>query len=152
MSRTNLYLDIDGVLLGKRAGRIALAKGADEFLEFVICNFDCYWLTTHCQGDAETAVARLAPFVSYTTKRLLSDIKPTRFNVLKTEALPGEKPFYWIEDRPLASEILFLKTNELLSRWLRVDTYKNGEDLITCQHFLKRQSSCANVSIIKIIY
>ena len=152
MGQANLYLDIDGVLLGKRAGRITLAKGADEFLEFAIRHFDCYWLTTHCQGDAKTAVARLDPFVSDTTKRLLSNIKPTRFNVLKTEVLPKEKPFYWIEDRPLASEILFLKTNGLLSRWLRVDTYKNGEDLITCQHFLKRQSSCANVSIIKLLY
>ncbi len=31
-----LFLDIDGVLIGKRNNRPVLAKGATEFLEYVI--------------------------------------------------------------------------------------------------------------------
>lgn len=134
-NQTDLYLDIDGVLLGKRAGQIALAKGAEEFLGFVTQHFDCYWLTTHCQGDAGTAVARMEPYVSATVHQFLTCIKPTRFNVLKTEVLPKERLFYWVEDRPMASEILFLQDNGLLSRWLKVDTYKNEDDLVECLSF-----------------
>lgn len=37
-----LYLDIDGILLTKRNPRAA--DGAIELIDYVLSNFDCYWL------------------------------------------------------------------------------------------------------------
>ena len=48
-----LYLDIDGVLLHTK--KPCAAEYAAEFIDYVTANFDCYWLTTHCKGDATTA-------------------------------------------------------------------------------------------------
>ena len=141
--QTKLFLDIDGVLLGKINGRIALAKGAEEFIRFATAHFDCYWLTTHCQGDAEIALTWMKPYVH---KGLLGMIKPTSFNVLKTDALPKEGGFFWVDDQPMASELKLLEDNGLLSCLLRVDTYRNREDLVECLGFLQNQIKQDNIS------
>ncbi|MEK7072577.1 MAG: hypothetical protein AAB969_03335, partial [Patescibacteria group bacterium] len=52
----NLYLDIDGVLLTKHGD---MALHLVDFLNFATNNFDCYWLTTHCKGDAASAIFHL---------------------------------------------------------------------------------------------
>lgn len=49
----NIYLDIDGVIL---ANDKQPAKFAKEFLKFITDNYDVYWLTTHCKGDADYSV------------------------------------------------------------------------------------------------
>jgi hypothetical protein len=43
----NLYLDIEGVLLDRGES----ANGLKEFIGFAVENFDCYWLSTHCDGE-----------------------------------------------------------------------------------------------------
>ena len=60
----NIFIDIDGVLLGKSAktGKPMLANHAKDFLNFCLANFGCYWLTTHCRGSIETVSAYLAPY------------------------------------------------------------------------------------------
>jgi hypothetical protein len=141
MKQTRVFLDIDGVLLGKKNGRVVLAKGADEFLRFVTSHFDCYWLTTHCQGDATTAVNWLKPYVSKKLIEVIKQIKPTAFNVLKTDALPKDGNFFWIEDQPLASELIYLEKNSLLPCLIRVDTYRNKEDLVECLSYLRETHS-----------
>jgi hypothetical protein len=141
MTQTKVFLDIDGVLLGKKNGSVVLAKGADEFLRFVKSNFDCYWLTTHCQGDAKTAVNWLKPYVSKKLIKVIEQIKPTTFNVLKTDALPMDGNFFWVEDQPLASELIYLEKNSLLARLIRVDTYRNKEDLVECLSYLRETYS-----------
>jgi len=53
--KTKLYLDVDGVLLAQESKNIpttVLANHINEFLEFVLQNFDCYWLTTHCRNNS----------------------------------------------------------------------------------------------------
>jgi len=137
--RTKLFLDIDGVLLGKANGRIALARGASKFLRFVTAHFDCYWLTTHCQGNANTAQTYLRPYVCKGLFETIKMIKPTCFNVLKTDALPKNGVFFWVDDRPLASELKFLEDNGLVSCLIRVDTYTNAEGLLECLDYLQRQ-------------
>jgi hypothetical protein len=134
-----LFLDIDGVLLGKREGQISLSAGATEFLNFVVDHFDCFWLTTHCQGEIAGPLERLRPYVDPELMTLLQRIKPTRFNVLKTEALPHVGGFLWIEDSPLAAELAYLQRNQLLSCWLHVDTYRREDDLVTCLAVLKNR-------------
>jgi len=144
--RTKLFLDIDGVLLGKIDGRIALARGASTFLGFVTAYFDCYWLTTHCQGDAETAQIYLKPYLRKELLKTIKKMKPTYFNVLKTDALPKNTDFFWVEDQPLASELKFLEGNGLVSCLIRVDTYANKEGLLECLNYLQKHLNSATTA------
>ena len=127
----NLYLDVDGVLLGSsriRCNQVVLAQHAEPFLDFALQYFDCYWLTTHCDGTSESVLAYLRPYCSAHLLRELVNVRPTRFRTLKTEVLTGN--FYWVEDTPLQAEIRWLKSCGLLSRWIKVDTRKRPDDLV----------------------
>lgn len=54
----NLSLDIDGVLLDYATD--APAENATIFIDYITREFDCHWLTTHCQWDSAAAVEYLA--------------------------------------------------------------------------------------------
>jgi hypothetical protein len=136
----NLYLDIDGVLLGKTdpaSPKIVLANHAQQFLDFALANFDCFWLTTHCKGDARPVLAYLRPYVPDDLMLLLAKIKPTTFDVLKTDALVGD--FFWLDDSPLAIEITWLRERGLLDRWVQVDTRKRPNDLLAAMERLHNE-------------
>jgi hypothetical protein len=140
----NLYLDIDGVLLGKTdpaSPRIVLANHARQFLELAIANFDCFWLTTHCRGDAQPVLDYLRPFVHDDLVPLLTRIKPTNFDVLKTDALRGD--FLWLDDSPLAIEVSWLRERNLLDRWVQVDTRKRPDDLLAVMEVLTKKRPTA---------
>jgi hypothetical protein len=128
-----LFLDVDGVLLGKaRPGdaEIILAKHAEEFLEFSLQYFRCFWLTTHCRdGDSTAVVNLLKRYASASIARMIKDISPTSWQTLKTEAINTASDFYWIDDQLLWSEIQWLRKNNALDRWIQVDTRKNPHDL-----------------------
>ncbi|MDR2802386.1 MAG: hypothetical protein LBB31_04120, partial [Prevotellaceae bacterium] len=55
-----LYVDIDGVLLTSK--HVGAADHVAEFIDFTTSHFDCYWLTTHCKGNALTAVNYLSNY------------------------------------------------------------------------------------------
>lgn len=95
MTNTNIYLDIDGVLL---ANDNNAANYCHEFLEFVTDRFDVYWLTTHCRGDAQTAIDRLKLVFPPATLAIIQDIKPTSWITAKTECIDYSKPFLWFDD------------------------------------------------------
>lgn len=117
-----LFLDVDGVLLGKNAntGRPAIASEATPFIQYCLAHFDCYWLTTHCRGDAEVVIDYLRPYVDDDFLSLASLIKPTYFRTFKTEALEGN--FIWIDDQPTAYELQVLEQNDWFDRWFEVNT------------------------------
>ncbi len=136
----NLYLDIDGVLLGKedpRSPDIHLAHHAEEFLAFALAHFDCFWLTTHCQGRSETVLQYLTPYGSADFMALAEKVMPTRFRVMKTEALTGD--FLWLDDAPMQCELDWLSARSWLDRWIRVDTRKRPEDLVEIKQELERR-------------
>ena len=60
---------------------------------------------------------------------MVKEIRSVSWRTLKIEAIDVESVFYWIDDAPLWSEILWLENNAVLKRWLRVDTRENPEDL-----------------------
>ena len=124
----NLFIDIDGVLLATEGPKVVLARHARQFLEFALANFDCFWLTTHCKGDARPVLDYLRPFVPADMMPLLEEIKPTTFDVMKTAALEGD--FYWIDDSPLQVEINWLRNRGLFDRWFEIDTRKRPNDLL----------------------
>jgi hypothetical protein len=129
----NLFIDVDGVILGKinpSSHKISLAYCADDFFNFAIEHFKCYWLTTHCKGDTKDVLDYLSQYTTHQLMERLSVIKPTNFSTLKTEALFGN--YLWIDDSPLHSEIQALKRNNNFHRWLKVNTYRNPYGLCSC--------------------
>jgi hypothetical protein len=96
-----LYLDIDGVLLGKGG---SLPANVHAFLTFVTANFDCHWLTTHCKGDAKTAIRYLAQHYPADWLPMLASIHPTHWDTLKTEGIDLQTPFIWLDDQPMQAE------------------------------------------------
>ena len=127
----NLYLDIDGVLLGKAdpaSPEVRLALHAEEVLVFALAHFDCFWLTTHCHGRTDEVLKYLAPYGSAEFLALAEKVMPTRFRVMKTEALAGD--FLWLDDTPMQGELDWLAARGWLERWIRVDTRRRPEDLV----------------------
>ena len=85
-------------------------------------------LTTHCASDAQTVLSYLARYAQDDFIARLSPIKPTRFDVLKTEALGGD--FYWLDDSPLAVELADLRRRGMFDRWIEVNTRIRPDDLL----------------------
>ena len=102
MKRTKLYIDIDGVLLKNREDKAV--EGISSFVRFIVSNFDCYWLATHCKGDAQTAMDYLSEYLTYEDLKLLQKVKATDWNTLKTEAIDFTSDFYWIDDYAMNAE------------------------------------------------
>ena len=128
-----LYIDIDGVLLGKndpRESDIVLARHAEEFLEFAIKHFKCFWLSTHTSnGDPAGAGKVLRRYATGGAMDIVDKIPAAKWNTLKTEALDITADFYWIDDSPLEAEHDFLKRTGLLERWIHADTRNHPDDL-----------------------
>lgn len=116
-----LYLDIDGVLL--TAKNPQAAEGAAEFVEFITDHFDCYWLTTHCQGNTDTALRYLSDYFDDATMERLQSIKPTRWETLKTDGIDFNSRFVWIDDYAMQAEKTVLKQHDASDSLILVDLY-----------------------------
>lgn len=124
----NIYLDIDGVLL---ANDLNPARHVHEFLEKVREKSDSvYWLTTHCQGDAATAVKRLSLVLEPKTMQLIHDFKPTKWDLAKTRAIDFAEPFLWFDDDLFFEEKQDLIKHEVLDNWIGVDLASDENQLI----------------------
>ena len=125
------------MLLGRgRDGRPVLAKGVEEFIDYVLAHFECYWLTTHCKGDAGTALDYLRPFASEKLICQLAKIHPTDFRTWKTEAIDLSSDFYWLDDYLFNAEIDVLKENGKFSSWINVNSYVVEKALLKCIELL----------------
>lgn len=106
-----LYLDIDGVLITSK-NPIHVPYGMDDFIRYITSNFDCYWLTTHCHGNPEECIRYLKPYFTDDILTLLSRVKPTNWNTLKTEAINLCETFFWLDDYPMIAEKRVLEAAE----------------------------------------
>lgn len=106
-----------------------MANYCHDFLEFVTANFEVYWLTTHCRGDARTAVNRLSLVFPPETLELTKNIKPTSWTTAKTEAIDFTAPFLWFDDDLFDDERDDLDRHGLLNNWIEVDLAKNENQL-----------------------
>ena len=132
----NLYLDIDGVLLHRDH---TLAKDAQEFLDWAIDHFDCYWLTTRDRSGLEKIISA---FNGQLPEDLLRKIKPTQWETLKTEAIDLNSDFYLIDDGLLATE------RDLVGdRWIRVNVNKDPNGLKKALDFLKYKLSIPTINL-----
>jgi hypothetical protein len=126
-----LYLDIDGVVLGKRdptSSEVCLAHGAPDLLQLALDIFDPWWLTTHSDGEIAPIVRYLTPHCDDEVMTLVRRIPAAAFRTLKTEALVGTD-FLWLDDAPLFVERQWLADRGLLDKWIEVNTRRRPHDL-----------------------
>lgn len=123
----NIYIDIDGVILTK--GGVP-ALHLNKFLEHVLKKYSVYWLTTRCRGDSNYTVNYLSQFLSEETISLIKKIRPTSFQLDKTEAIDFDKRFFWLDDELFASEKNMLKKNDNYDSWIEIDLIKNPDQLL----------------------
>ena len=134
MEKTKLYIDIDGVLLKNREDKAV--EGISSFIRFIVSNFDCYWLTTHCKGDAQTAMEYLSEYLTCEDLKLLQKVKATDWNTLKTEAIDFTSDFYWIDDYAMNAEKEILQMKGKLDSLILVE---NDSDIPA---IIKKLSHC----------
>lgn len=125
----NIYLDIDGVLL---ANDLNPANHAREFLKYVLEKFpdSTYWLTTHCQGDANVPVQHIGHLFNTETIELMKKIKPTSWDLAKTRGIDFSRPFLWFDDDLFFEEKQALIEHDSLDNWIEVDLSKNPDQLL----------------------
>ncbi len=121
----NVYLDIDGVLL---ANDLNAANHVYEFLQVATQN-PTFWLTTHCKGDASTAVRRLSTVFTPEMMELIQNIKPTNWDTAKTEAIDFSQPFLWFDDDCFSFELVELQKYDCVGNWIEVDLRTNPNQL-----------------------
>lgn len=121
------YLDIDGVILANDQQK---ANYSDEFIKYLVENYDVYWLTTHCKGDASFAVELLSRRgFSPETLEYIKKIKPTNWNTWKTDAIDFSEDFLWFDDQVFNEEIRVLRENGKYSSWLQINLSHNPNQL-----------------------
>lgn len=120
-----LYIDIDGVLLHTKNVRVA--EYVEEFIDYIITHFDCYWLTTHCKGDATTAIQYLSQYLPPNILGKMQCVQPTDWDTLKTDAIDFGEEFYWLDDYPFQAELNVLKRYNMEDRCIIVDLSRKGE-------------------------
>jgi hypothetical protein len=106
----NIYLDIDGVILGVESP----IEDLIEFITYILDNFpnSTYWLTTHCKGgENNTNYTLRGVYPDELVDRMIGAIKPTDWNVLKTDAIDFSQPFIWFDDD------LFLAEKKVLEQY-----------------------------------
>lgn len=112
------YIDIDGVLLTRQ---LTLPEDAVLLIDYLLSNFDCFWLTTHCRGGENKALSYLRQFYTPEIIERLRQVSPTDWSALKTEGIEMDCDFIWLEDYPLEAEKLILSRNNKSDSLVLVD-------------------------------
>lgn len=73
-----IYLDVYDTLINTDMYDLRSANHLKEFLEQMLKNRDVYWFTTHCDGDAASAVLYMGKYVSPEDVDLIMRTKPTK--------------------------------------------------------------------------
>ena len=131
--KKKLYLDIDGVLLTKKNTKAS--EYSSEFIKFIVENFECFWLTTHCKGDTTPTINYISKYFNERTIENLKSIKATTWVTLKTEAIDFFEDFVWIDDFPLNAEKIILNENSKLNKLIIVNL-DNKDELKNITKFL----------------
>jgi len=121
-----LYIDVDGVLL--TANETRAADYVSSFIDYITSNFDCYWLTTHCNGDITKVINHLSEYLDQEiVEKLRGKIKPTFWKTLKTEAIDFSADFYWLDDNPLRFEVDIINAKSLNDSLIVVNLNRQDE-------------------------
>ena len=117
----DLYLDIDGVLIGTASPR----EDVEALISFILDRFPgpVRWLTTHCRGGENRAGEWLRGKLPDSLVRGLDErAEATDWQTLKTEAIDFTTPFLWLDDALLYTEKKILQAHGALDSWIRMDS------------------------------
>lgn len=120
------YLDIDGVIL---ANNKQITNYAEEFIKYVVDNYDTYWLTTHCKGDSNHTIQLLSRFFRPEIIAYLKKIKPTNWRTWKTEAINFGDEFLWFDDQLFETEKQVLRSKGKFSSWVQINLSSDPDQL-----------------------
>ena len=130
-----IYLDIDETILDNSVvttdkGLVYFGgpvKHLKEFLTHILTNHDVYWLTTHCNGDAEPTINYLKKHFDQELIDLVSQIKPTSWVIYKLEAIDLDEDFLWFDDYITQHEEQLLEEAGKLHCHIMVNLDENPE-------------------------
>lgn len=116
----NVYLNIDGVILGMESP----LEDAVEFLRYLLENYpnNTYWLTTHVKdGENNTNYSLAGVYPDELVSRMYDVFKVTDWGTLKTDAIDFSQPFVWFDDTLFTAEKQVLEQNGVLSSYFKID-------------------------------
>lgn len=131
-TRPKLYLDIDGVFLLPTALQNyncewALPEDAEDFLDWALDEFDCFWLSARDVRGDRSEIERafrvglqslsLPPFLV----NALRKIEPARWSRNKTTGIDLDSDFYWIDATPDKKSVAELSRRGLTDRLITVE-------------------------------
>ena len=117
----NIYLDIDGVILGTKSPQ----KDVVKLINYILMHYqdNTYWLTTHCKGEINRSVEWLLQndFPVELAKKMGELIKPTDWGVMKTEGIDMDQDFVWFDDSIFETERRTLEAYHVIDGFYRID-------------------------------
>lgn len=125
--RQNIYLGIDGVILTKG---VVPAPHLDMFLKYILMRYSVYWISSRCDGSNEETVRYLSQFLLPDTIALIKQIKPTSFDLDKTEAIDFSKKFFLLDGPLFTSEKNTLKKLGNFDSWIELDLISKPDQLL----------------------
>ena len=143
MARPHLFIDLDGVLIGRphpESKQLRLAFHAEDFLRFSLKHFECIWLSSLTRsGETEPALEHLGIFAPASFMELALEVDAEPWVHHKTEAIASRAPFdfYWLDDAPTATEKRWLRGRDQANRLILVNTYKRPNGLLSAQGRLR---------------
>jgi hypothetical protein len=131
----NIYLDIDGVILGTYSP----IEDCIEFLEYILDYFpdSTYWLTTHCKdGENHTRESLGGVYPDELVNRIYDTFQETDWDVLKTDAIDFSKDFIWFDDMLFEAEEALLIEKRVERCHYQIDPH-NPRGIKDATEFLK---------------
>ncbi|MBP6949249.1 MAG: hypothetical protein KBC41_03670 [Candidatus Pacebacteria bacterium] len=129
-----VYIDIDGTILNKNG---IPAHGATELIQFCVENFDTYWLTTHCKGDAEVTMKHIKRYFPDASHQYLAKIQATNWGAMKTDALNFSEDFIWFDDYLMQAELQVLEDYGAESNHIMINLEENPYQLEEMLEYVK---------------
>jgi hypothetical protein len=126
--RTNIYLDIDGVLIAKGQRP---ANYVNEFLRKVLVEHPdtTFWLTTRCNDNASVPMHQIGHLFETDVQELMKNIKATPWKTSKTNGIDFSMPFLWFDDNLFHDEKRTLVERGVLDSWIEVNLIKDPNTL-----------------------
>ena len=132
----NIYLDIDGVILGTKSPQ----EDVIELIKYILKHYQntTYWLTSHCKGSTNRCAEWLKQndFPETLANQMDHIIQPTNWEFTKTEAIDMDQDFIWFDDLLLETERKTLEAYHVLDGFYHMNP-KDPESAKKALEFLK---------------
>lgn len=126
----NIYLDIDGTMIHENLAEPKAANGLEAFI-IALRPYDTYWLTTHCRdGNPERPRDIMKRFLPPELHGDIDRIKPTVWDVMKTEGIDWSQDFIWFDDTITETEWKRFETAGSNQQVIEIDLRNNPNHLM----------------------